>query len=224
MIARYPALYRDAHGEEATLIENDGKTLRMVVRGVEFTGRMFDDFEPSIAQDDPALVPFSLYCGSLCSYVIECDIPLPVAFGDETLDGRLHVRLDLGNPRQGTTGPVIGGIDRVDLLLTLTTAGQSLRSCGKHGWFENELDEIQHALPPGIFMKNCLNCAFSDYSPYGNGLFGCLACFRDNKEAYRSVHTKADIFRMWDTMTEFVQETYLCPEFQRRAPNSGYRG
>ncbi len=69
MITRYPALYRDAHGEEATVIENDGKTLRMVVRGVEFTGTMFDDFEPSIAQDDPDLAPFSLYCGSLCSCI-----------------------------------------------------------------------------------------------------------------------------------------------------------
>ena len=60
MITRYLALYRDAHGEEATVIENDGKTLRMVVRGVEFTGTMFDDFEPSIAQDDPDLASIFL--------------------------------------------------------------------------------------------------------------------------------------------------------------------
>ena len=83
MIARYPALYRDAHGEEATVIENDGKTLRMVMRGVEFEGTMFDDFEPSIAKDDPALASFLLHGNALCSCVIECDIPLPVAFGAE---------------------------------------------------------------------------------------------------------------------------------------------
>jgi hypothetical protein len=27
-----------------------------------------------------------------------------------------------------------------------------------------------------------------------------------------------------DTMTEFVQETCLCPEFEKRAPGTGYRG
>jgi hypothetical protein len=40
MIARYPALFRDAHSEMVTVIENDGRTLRMVVRGVEFMGTM----------------------------------------------------------------------------------------------------------------------------------------------------------------------------------------
>jgi hypothetical protein len=38
MIAHYPALYRDAHSEETTVIENDGKTRWMVVRGAVFTG------------------------------------------------------------------------------------------------------------------------------------------------------------------------------------------
>ena len=129
MIARYPALYQDTHGEEATVIENDSKTLRMVVRGVEFTGTMFDDFESSIAQDDPALASFTLYHGSLCSCGIECDLPLPVTFGNETLDGLLHMRLELGGPRQDERG----GIDREEVQLVLTVAGQTFRSCGKHG-------------------------------------------------------------------------------------------
>ncbi len=55
-------------------------------------------------------------------------------------------------------------------------------------------------------------------------MFGCMACFRDNKENYLQVSSKADIFRIWDTLTEYVQETYLCPEFQRRRPGTGYRG
>jgi hypothetical protein len=119
MIARYPALYRDVHGEVATVKENDGKTLQMVVRGVVFTGTMFDDFEPTIAQDDPALASFSLYCNSLCSCVIECDMPLPVIFGAETLEGLLHMRLELGDPRQSARG----GRDRKELQLVLTVGG-----------------------------------------------------------------------------------------------------
>jgi hypothetical protein len=62
------------------------------------------------------------------------------------------------------------------------------------------------------------------YSPYGHGLFGGLACFRGNKAGYRAVTGKDDLFAVWDTMTEFVQETHLCPEFERRVPGTGYRG
>jgi hypothetical protein len=38
------------------------------------------------------------------------------------------------------------------------------------------------------------------------------------------VKTKHDLFRAWGTMTAFVQETFLCPEFERRSPDTGYRG
>jgi hypothetical protein len=73
-------------------------------------------------------------------------------------------------------------------------------------------------------MKCCFNCAFSDYSPAGSGIFGDMLCFRDNKEEYFKVKDKWDLFRIWETMTEHVQETYLCPEFEKRIPGTGYRG
>jgi hypothetical protein len=79
-------------------------------------------------------------------------------------------------------------------------------------------------MPAGTYLKTCINCAFSDYSPSGHGLFGGLACFRDNKTGYRAVRTKRDLFGIWITMTGFVQETFLCPEFERRSPGTGYRG
>lgn len=220
MRAIYPATYHDRQGEEATTIANDGKTLRMVVRGVEFTGESFDFFEHCLDPGDPALASFSLHGRDLCSCVIECDMPMQVAVGNETLDSNLHMRLDLGDPRPGGDR----GIDREELLLNLTIAGKSFSSCGQHGWFENELLEIQAALPGGMYMKCCTTCAFSDYSPYGNGMFGCMACFRDNNAAYRAVKGKASLFAIWDTLSGFVQETYLCPEYERRKPGSGYRG
>lgn len=41
----YLTKYRDKNGEEMTSISNDGRTLSMVVRGVEFRGRDFDSLE-----------------------------------------------------------------------------------------------------------------------------------------------------------------------------------
>jgi hypothetical protein len=101
---------------------------------------------------------------------------------------------------------------------------QTLTSGGWSGWFEDELLDLQRQLPPGAYLKACINCAYSDYNPYGHGMFGCLACFRGNKAGYWAVGGKRDLLLVRDTMTEYVQETYLCPEFERRHPGTGYRG
>jgi Zinc-binding dehydrogenase len=63
-----------------------------------------------------------------------------------------------------------------------------------------------------------------DYSPAGSGLSGDLACFRDNKAAYLEVSGKRELFQVWDTLTEFVRETHLCPHYARRSAHAGYRG
>jgi hypothetical protein len=215
MMWSYPAKYRDKLGEVTTTIQNDGRTLRMVVRSIEFCGTDFDSLEPT-EQDASTLSSFTLQQNCLCSCVIECQLLIPIV-GAETAQGSLDVHLELGNPEPR------GGLDRKYLQLGLKLGSCHFRSSGKSGWFEDELLEIQNQLREGIHMKACINCAFSDYSPYGHGLFGHLACFRGNKEGYRYVRTKADLFQMWDTMTEYVQETYLCPEFENRRAGTGYR-
>jgi hypothetical protein len=220
MIATYPARYEDVHRKERTAIENDGKYLRMVVRGVPFQGSQLDDFEPMIDPSDPRMATFTIDHGLLWAYQLSFVMPLAMLNGEQTVTGRLRVQLMLGLPI--TT---LGQADRETLNLRLTHAGTSVASSGTSGgWFENELLDIQRALPQGMRIKACFTCAFSDYSPLGNGLLGTLACFRDNKEAYRKVASKYELFAIWDTMTEFVQETYLCPEYEDRLPNTGYRG
>ena len=84
--------------------------------------------------------------------------------------------------------------------------------------------DLQRQLPAGSYLRACITCAYSDYSPGGNGLFGGLACFRGHKAEYLAVRSKRDLLDIWDKRTGFVQETYLCPEFDRRQPGSGYRG
>jgi len=50
-----------------------------------------------------------------------------------------------------------------------------------------------------------------------------MACFRKPRKEYSQVKDKFDLFSIPD-MAEVVQETYLCPEFEKRLPNTGYRG
>jgi Family of unknown function (DUF6304) len=218
MTVHYAASYTDRVGTEVTSIANDGTALSMVVRGVEFAGPDFDGLEPVAGTDHDRLASFTLQGGTLCSCVIEADIPIPVATPAGTEEGVLTARLELGNPAPN------GGLDREHLTLELRFAGRAYKSGGRSGWFEDEMLDVQGQLPHGTYLRACITCAFSDYSPAGHGLFGGLACFRDNKAEYLAVRSKTDLFRVWGTMTGFVQETYLCPDFERRRPGTGYRG
>ncbi|GCE20917.1 DUF6304 family protein [Dictyobacter kobayashii] len=214
----YPALYRDPQGEVSTTIRNDGKKLRMVLRDVEFISTMFDDWMPTSSVDALALQSFTLDRGELRGFSLEVDMPIPMLFQKEKVQGILHISFVLGVPTSN------GGTDREIVALTLNIMNTCFSSQGKSGYFEDELLDLQKQLPNDVTMQICFSCAFSDYSPYGNGLFGCMACFRGNKQVYLAAQTKRDILDLWDTHTEYVQETYRCDEFELRKPGTGYRG
>ena len=214
----YPAKYRDKHGEEITILHNDGKQLTMIVRDLTFSGINFDSLKATIPPDDPQLESFILHEGDLADCEIECDMPITAVTSKENKLCNLHIHLKLGKPLSN------GAIENEALQLRLDFDGKSYTSCGQHGWFEDELVELHQHLPESVYFKCCFNCAFSDYSPAGSGLFGDLACFRDNKQPYLKVENKRDLFQIWETMTEWVQETYLCTEFEKRVAGTGYRG
>jgi hypothetical protein len=166
---------------------------------------------------------FTFLHGSLCSCVLEADIPVPVVTPTGIVGGLLTFALELGEPLP------TGQMARERLELRLAVNGQTYPSDGKSGWFEDEMLDVQRKLPPGTFMKACINCAVSDYSPYGHGLFGNMICFRANKAGYLALPSGADFrkdayFAVLGTVSEMVQETHLCPEFERRKPGTGYRG
>jgi len=213
----YPARYTDRYGVESTTLRNNGARLYLRLRGVTFSGADFDSLEPDPHAAPEALATFDLHGGALCNCTIECEIPLPVVQESRTIASPLEVHLELGRPT------ATGCLDREVLILSLRLEGQSFRSAGDSGWFEDELLTLQSSLPAGSYLKACIGCAHADYSPYGHGLFGGIACFRNWKEEHSRVKDKFDLFAILDK-AELVQETYLCPEFERRRPNSGYRG
>lgn len=218
MIWEYPATYSDKRGAEGTKVVNDARELKLPLRGVIFAGQSFDSLDPEPGVDSALLEPFTLHHGSLCSCQIECEIPLPILFENSTTWSTLGVSLALGEPACN------GGLDREDLILSLKWGGRAYKSTGRSGWFEDELLELEKSLPSGARLKACISCSFSDYSPYGHGLFGSLACFRACKAEYLQIRNKADLFKIWNRTAGDVQETYLCPEFEVRPPGTGYRG
>jgi hypothetical protein len=181
---RYPGTYRDARGDEPIEIRNDGKTLRVEIRGIEFVGSDFDALDPVSSAEDARRAGFVLNHGSLCSCEITCEMNIPIAMSGPDEVGTLAIDLVLGAPAPN------GGIDREELRLELGYPGGTVRSAGTSGWFEDELLDLHRKLPGGAYLRACISCGLSDYDPAGHGLFGWLACFRGNKAGYRAVTTK----------------------------------
>ncbi|NUP07554.1 MAG: hypothetical protein HOW73_16015 [Polyangiaceae bacterium] len=214
----YEATFEDARGPETTQIHNDGAELRVSLRGVDFVGSDFDGLSPIETHLERARALFTLQHDCLCSCRLQWVMPLAIEYRGEIGTALLAATLDLGDPTPN------GGISSEVLALELRTPVGTTRSSGHSGWFEDEMLELEKALAGAAHIRSCITCAYADYSPCGHGLFGSLACFRGVKDEYLRVSDKAGIFAIWQRLTEFVQETYLCEQFRRRVPGSGYRG
>lgn len=211
--ARMPATFRDKRGEEQIEILTTGRSLATVIRGVSFSGPEFS----SLAPDTPSDL-FDFCHGDLCSCSFLVKIPVSLQTPEGNRVASIHAWLVMGDPHER------GGLDAEIVELSLTEPEFVLKSGGGSGWFEGELLDLVSQLPAGFALHACITCGLSDYSPYGHSTFGCLACFRDAAEDYREVTTKAGIFAIWGRLTEYVQETYLCPCYELRPKGRGYRG
>lgn len=219
----YPTVYTDEIGSERTVIYNNGKTLALHLRKVRFIGYEFDSLEPVENISKENLTKFTLFHNFLCDCTIECIIPLIISRDiDEDTFGTLKMRLVLGKPDDRNA------LDKEDLYLSLFHKGKSYETEANLGDFENGLLSLNECLPKPLYIKSCITCQYSDYSPYGMGMFGTLACFREIKEKYLELGKDGDIKRevlcLWDQMTEYVQEIHLCEEYDKRIPGTGYRG
>jgi len=214
----YEATYLDDYGCEITIINNDGETLSLILRGIEFSGSDFDSLSPRKDLEVEKLQQFPLHQNCLCSCSIKCWMTIPLNNHGEITREKLFVDLVLGKPQPN------GCLDQEILILSFEYGNYRFVSSGKSGLFENELNEIQSQLPKGVYLLACINCLYSDYSPYGQGMFGCMMCFKNLKTEYLTVRTKDDFWAVHDRYDRMVQETYLCSEFQRRIVGIGYRG
>lgn len=215
---KYSGTYTDARGSESIVIYNDGRNLSVTIRGVEFSGTDFDALTPTANATADQLGAFSLHRHDLCACRIACEMPISVHDNGQQKMGALFIQLKLGEPAPN------GGLDRQALSLVLSFGQQRFASSGSKGWFEDELLDIQQQLPEGVYLKACINCLYSDYSPLGHGSFGQMRCFRNLKREYLNVQSKVDFWSLHDRYQRLVQETYLCEEFERRVPGTGYRG
>ncbi len=209
-------VYEDHLGKISGEMTNNGEKVRVMLGEWEFIGAEFDNLEPR--NQESLGDRFRLHHGALCDCKFSFKIPTLISDEYKLVSSELSIIVKLGKPNNR------GGLDEERYEMSLVYGSKQIHSSGKSGWFEDELLEIQRQLPNNVFVKACINCQFSDYSPCGHGAFGAMMCFRNLKQAYNQVRTKKDFWKIHDRYDRLVQETFVCDEFERRTPGAGYRG
>jgi hypothetical protein len=214
---RYPAVVTDRWGRFETTLVNDGQNFEMELRDHRFKGNSIDSLE---LVESPVSTgePPTLSHGDLCSCTIEWTMSVQVAASGttESAEAKLRARLVLGDPAPNHA------IDYVGVTLVLHLPGAVIETTRPQGWMEDALLDLQRQLPDGFRLVACISCAFSAYHPAGSGFIGSMACFRAAKDAYRAVNSKRDLFQVWPQRSGFVQETFCCPQFERRISCRGF--
>jgi Family of unknown function (DUF6304) len=217
----FPGGYEDRQGREAITWQAEpsnrrgapGYEYHTVIRGTPFWGYDFDGLEP-VDRDAAETAGFSLsQGGDLGDCILAGELPCSVNEAGRIVPGVVSFRLDL-YPRHGA-----GLHNPKNLQLATTIRGERFEVTDD--WFEDGVLRLEKALPADVHLVCCVTCLFSDYSPGGHGLMG-MRCHRDAKQRYLAVKSKHDYWSV--PVTEDVIETYLCPEYQRRTPGTGYRG
>lgn len=231
----YPGIYKDALGQIEINIENrfDESSVHCLfveIEGVRFKGSSFDDFQLYEAEKytSEQLNRFTFnkvniyqsddFIFELCNCELEFNIPAVLIDYEKNapFETALNIHLKLGKPKSN------GGIDYEQANFQLSINGKSFSADGD--LFETGLEQLHKQFNDQYHFKNCFGCLYSDYSPYGNGFFASLQCFRNLKKEYLAVSNKRQILDLAKIHFISVQETYCCKDFEIRTKNTGYRG
>jgi hypothetical protein len=225
----FPGSFADRHGTEQITWRVSPSTRRQppgvmgyeietTIRGVTFWGYDFDGLEPrDPGQAIAAGLPLSRLSGDLADSVIKGDLPCTVQVDGQRSPVVVTFTLTLPAAERG---PERQYPSPKNLHLSLIVADQ--RCDVDDDWFEEGVLQLDKAASRfGARLVCCVTCLYSDYSPAGQGLMG-MRCHRGAKEQYLAVRSKRDYWSV--PVTEDVMETYLCQEWERRVPGTGYRG
>lgn len=237
-----------------TNTEEKGNSLFFEIDGIKFCSMDFDEFELMEPEKyDVDKLPFRILKsgGNLCKdtegneyrtssfyilqrYELEAEIPLTVIRLSDSKDMnafinfRYRYRERTASDRNNYIYECFNERIFPDVCensdFSLHIGGESF-SGNRTMDFETALLSINKQIKDRYELRCCFTCQYSDYSPYGNGSFGSMLCYRRHKEEYLKVNSKSTFFEFVDGLDfEQKQETHLCKEFTPRILCEGYRG
>ncbi len=209
----YKATYYDQKGKEEICVKSDGSTLYTTIREIDFEGM---DFEILTGKIDHSKFEYDFIDkeeGDIINLGIEVHFPITLynKLTNTTTTEKLIAFVEVGKLTNSEKFPNTATLE-------FKASFGSYISKKKIEWFEDSLIEIQKQLPKHLLLKTCLSCKFSHYSPYGNGMYGHLYCFKKIKEEIKKVKDKKSLLELWTKekveagIIENCQETYKCEQ------------
>lgn len=232
MIEIYKGIYRDNFGTREIVITNDSWMLTTEIDGVVVSGAGFDDLsiEDKSKYTKPQLARFTFLktpiyesdnlLETLCDCFFETVVPQVIIdrVNNVQFDADLKIEIILGHPRSEKPG---FGIEFEYVTLSLAIDGKIYT--GRSDLFESALDSIRDQIGDRYHFRNCYGCMYSDYSVYGQGCFGSMHCFRNQRAEYSKVTNKEEFMQLAPPV-RLVQEIYCCDQYEIRRKGAGYRG
>jgi hypothetical protein len=174
----YLATYQDKRGTEKIKIKSDGSEMFFTLRDIDFDGPDFDQL--TAEEIDNAKFDYEMFqdgSGDITNFKLILIIPIQLfnTKTNKTFVENLTTQIEVG---ETTT---IKRLDHALNCLTLTTSFGEFKVEKKLEWMEDALILLQNQLPENIYLKTCLSCKYSNYSPFGNGMFGNIYCFKKIK-------------------------------------------
>lgn len=180
-----------------------------------------------ISEIDNAKFDYSMFAdgsGDITNFNIKITIPIQFynSLSNQNFTEDLIAYIEVG---ENTT---IDGLYHELNSLSLKTSFGSFKVEKKLEWMEDALIALQNQLPENMYLKTCLSCKYSNYSPYGNGMFGNIYCFKNLKEELKQVRQKHDLLHIWTAEAVnkgdifSVQETFDCSEHKLPTADDWY--
>lgn len=213
----YKATYKDKRGSENVIIKSDGSLLYTSIRGIELYGADFDQLTAEVIDNNKFdYEMFTNGSGDITNFSLTITFPIQFynSLTNQTFTENLIANIVVG---KATT---IEGLNHEISSLTLNTSSGIYTINKKLEWMEDALLLLQKQLPVNFYLKTCLSCKYSNYSPFGNSMFGSLYCFKNIREQLTSLNDKTDLLNIWtkeamdkEDIVE-VQETFYCTAHQ----------
>ncbi len=195
---RFPGYYRDINGSESVVFALEGSAYAVTIRGVRFTARQPEDFEPEEGTPEERLSTFSLATNSLVACAYGFHVPLILVCPDHTEEVILSVAFCLEATHTLTVRLLSPSLD---------LSAQD----DKDTYFDAALERLLAQLPLQTHLRFCFGCRWGAIEPcYGlNGNFGC---FRTRKAEREAAQSHKALMHLWPP-PEHRQEIDCCEEF-----------
>jgi hypothetical protein len=186
--------------------------IRATIRGVPVWGGDLDGLEPEQLVPAGTVLPLNR-ADELTDCILTGDLPCTVHAGAQVIASVVRFRLDLRHQ------------DHPEKHLTLSCVLAGVEFSVTDDWFEDGVLCLERALPvrsayQGVRDLPVLGLLPRRSRPHGDLLPPrCQGAVPRRAIQARLLECAGDV-----PVTEDVPETYLCEEYQRRIPGTGYRG